>query len=78
MLHIFSCHFAMICILDEYLQRLKDEQPERSNEIHVFDMGCGKGMNIEPIWNSSYQFILGGDQLKWQSARVRFVTFAGQ
>ena len=49
MLHIFSCHFAMICILDEYLQRLKDEQPERSNEIHVFDMGCGKGMNIEPI-----------------------------
>ncbi|CAF0864642.1 unnamed protein product [Adineta ricciae] len=47
-------------LINEYLQRLKNEQPERSNEIHVFDMGCGKG----------------GDQLKWQSARVRFVTFA--
>ncbi|CAF1283304.1 unnamed protein product [Adineta ricciae] len=65
-------------LINEYLQRFKNEQPEQSNEIHVFDMGCGKGMNIESIRNGSYQFILGGDQLKWQSARVRFVTFAGR
>ncbi|CAF0760263.1 unnamed protein product [Rotaria sp. Silwood1] len=47
-------------LIDGYLQRIRKEQPDRSNKIHVFDMGCGKG----------------GDQLKWQVGRVNFVTFA--
>ncbi|CAF2380957.1 unnamed protein product [Rotaria sp. Silwood2] len=47
-------------LINGYLQRIRNEQPDRSNKIHVFDMGCGKG----------------GDQLKWQVGRVNFVTFA--
>jgi mRNA (guanine-N7-)-methyltransferase len=30
-------------LINEYLQRIRKEQPERSDKIHVFDMGCGKG-----------------------------------
>lgn len=47
-------------LIDEYLRKLKTEHSERKNDIHVFDMGCGKG----------------GDQLKWSIGEVRFVTFA--
>ncbi|CAF4651821.1 unnamed protein product, partial [Rotaria socialis] len=47
-------------LINDYLARIRNEQPERSNKIHVFDMGCGKG----------------GDQLKWHVGRVNSVTFA--
>jgi hypothetical protein len=47
-------------LINQYLEQIRNEQPERSNEIHVFDMGCGKG----------------GDHRKWNNGNVKFVTFA--
>jgi hypothetical protein len=36
-------HFATIYVIDKYLRIIRKEQPEQSDKIHVFDMGCGKG-----------------------------------
>ncbi len=74
--------FAILCIIAEYLQRIKKEQPERRNKIHVFDMGCGKGKKIvirfSHLLNGILWIVLGGDQLKWKMGGVDSVTFAGQ
>ena len=65
--------------IDQYLQRIRNEQPERRNEIHVFDMGCGKGRRYSyGFFRYSLLFFSGGDQLKWGIGRVKFVTFSGQ
>ena len=43
---LFICVLLIEYFLDEYLRRLKQEQPEREKDLHVFDMGCGKGKTI--------------------------------
>ena len=73
------CYF----FIDEYLNRLRTEQPDRKNEIHVFDMGCGKGERLSTsspiLWEkNSLRWFLGGDQLKWHIGNVKHVTFAGE
>ncbi|CAF1242519.1 unnamed protein product [Adineta steineri] len=47
-------------LINEYLQLIRNEDSERKDRIHVFDMGCGKG----------------GDQLKWDIGHVNRVTFS--
>ncbi|UJR35509.1 hypothetical protein I4U23_028263 [Adineta vaga] len=47
-------------LIDEHLKLLRNERPDRRDDIHVFDMGCGKG----------------GDRKKWDVGRVKHVTFS--
>jgi len=47
-------------LIQQYLQLLKLEKPELKKDLHVFDMGCGKG----------------GDIPKWVKSDVKSVVFA--
>lgn len=52
--------------IDRYLKAIRSGQHDRKDNIHVFDMGCGKGRRLD------HWFLVHSNDFRWRSIKMGY------